>query len=72
MAGFIDDQPSETPKVGCIFTVAISFEFRMGQYRYDDHQEDAPHFEKGFRLDGRKYKTIELAISHHQPYWDRN
>ena len=24
--------------------MVISFEFRMGQYRDDDHREDAPHF----------------------------
>ena len=67
MAGFIGDQPSETPKVGCIFPVILSFEFRMGQHRDDGHQEDAPHFKKGFRLDGRKYNTIEIGMSHQIP-----
>ena len=31
-------------EVGCIFPMVISSEFRMGQYRDDDHCEDAPHF----------------------------
>ena len=31
-------------KVGCIFPMVISSEFRMGQYRDDDHREDASHF----------------------------
>jgi len=30
--------------VGYIFPVAISPEFRMEQYRDDDHREGAPHF----------------------------
>ena len=30
-------------KVG-IFPMVISSEFRMSQYRDDDHREDAPHF----------------------------
>ena len=38
--------------------------FRMAQYRDDDHQEDAAHFKMGFRLDGRKYNTIEIGMSH--------
>ena len=31
-------------KVGYIFPMVVSSEFRRGQYRDDDHQEDAPHF----------------------------
>ena len=31
-------------KVGCIFSIVISSEYRMGKYRDDDHREDAPHF----------------------------
>ena len=31
-------------KVGCAFPMVIWSEFRMGQYRDDDHREDAPHF----------------------------
>ena len=34
-------------KVGCIFPMAISSEFRMKQNRDDDHPEDAPHFTFG-------------------------
>ena len=33
-----------TYKVGCIFPMVISSEFRMRQYRYDDHREHAPYF----------------------------
>ena len=35
---------AENSKVGCIFPMIILSEFRMGQYRDDDHREDAPHF----------------------------
>ena len=31
-------------KVGCVFTMVISSEFRVGQYRDDDHRVDASHF----------------------------
>ena len=31
-------------KVGSISPMVIWSEFRMGQYRHDDHREDAPHF----------------------------
>ena len=31
-------------KVGCVFPMVISSEFRMGWYRDDYHQEGAPHF----------------------------
>ena len=31
-------------KVECAFPMVILPEFHMGQYREDDHQEDAPHF----------------------------
>ena len=31
-------------KVECVLTMVIWSEFRMGQYRDDDHREDAPHF----------------------------
>ena len=30
-------------KEGCVFVRVISSEFRMEQYRDDDHREDAPH-----------------------------
>ena len=30
--------------VGCVFPMVIWSEFRMGQYRHDDHREDAPYF----------------------------
>ena len=31
-------------KVGCVFSMVILSEFRMGQYRDDDYREDVPHF----------------------------
>ena len=31
-------------KVGCAFPMVISSDFRMGKYRDDDHEEDAPYF----------------------------
>ena len=31
-------------KVECVFRMIIWSEFRMVQYRDDDHREDAPHF----------------------------
>ena len=34
----------QVTKVGRILPMVISPEFRMGQYRDDDHREDAPHF----------------------------
>ena len=33
-----------TGKVGCVFPMVISSDFRTGQHRDDDHQEDAPYF----------------------------
>ena len=33
-------------KVGRGFPMVISSEFRMGQYRDDDHHEDAPYFKR--------------------------
>ena len=43
-------------KVECAYPMVIRCEFRMGQYKEDDHQEDASHF--------RFYRT--LKESH---YW---
>ena len=40
-----DDTPKvEVIKVGSVFPMVISSEFRMRQYIDDDHREDAPHF----------------------------
>ena len=33
-------------KVGCVFAIVLLSDFRMGQHRDDDHQEDASHFIK--------------------------
>ena len=35
-------------KVERVFLTVIWSEFRMGQYRDDDHREDAPHFITNF------------------------
>ena len=32
------------PKEGCVFPIFIWSEFRMRQYRDDDHRKDASHF----------------------------
>ena len=34
----------EPYKVGCVFSMSISSEFRLRQYRDDGHRENAPHF----------------------------
>ena len=34
-------------KVGRVFPMVIWSEFRLGEYRDDDHREDAPHFNIG-------------------------
>ena len=31
-------------KVGCVYSMVMGSEFRMGQYKVDDHRGDAPHF----------------------------
>ena len=31
-------------KVGCVFLIVLCPEFHTGQYRVDNHREDAPHF----------------------------
>ena len=36
--------PSLKTKVRCAFPIVILSDFRMGQHRDDDNQEDAPHF----------------------------
>ena len=44
-------------KVGCVFAMAILFDFRMGQHRVDDHQEDDSHIIKDF-----SHRQSRLAI----------
>ena len=46
----VEDKWIKKSKVGCIFPLVISSEFRMGQYRDDNHREDAPHFIRPFEL----------------------
>ena len=38
----------------------ISSEFRMGQYRDDDHREDAPHFILGFLKVNYEYGLLNI------------
>ena len=42
--GSIEIGNATSTKVGRVFPMVISSEFRMGQYRDDDHREYAPHF----------------------------
>ena len=39
-----NDSKKSSYKVGCVFPMAISSKFRMGQYRHDDHGEQVPPF----------------------------
>ena len=41
-------------KLGCAFPMVISSDFRVGQHRDDDHEEDAPYF--------MIYSTIYTAV----------
>ena len=53
-------------KVGCIFPMVISSEFRMRQHRDDDHRDDAPHFIifmiSKSRLAGLKYRMSDSGL----------
>ena len=40
-------------KVGCVFPVVISSDFRMGQHRDSDHQENASHFSSDIEIINR-------------------
>ena len=48
-------------KVGCIFPMVISSDFRMGEHRDDDHQEDAPHFRT---VTPRAYRGLHTRMQH--------
>ena len=37
-------------KLGCAFPMVISSDFRVGQHRDDDHEEDAPYFSKRVKV----------------------
>ena len=39
-----------TVTVRSVIMMVISYAFQMGQYRDDDHREDAPHFSKNKNL----------------------
>ena len=47
-------------KVGCVFPMVISPDFRVGQHRDNDHQEDAPHFTCVYNV--LKF-SVELSIT---------
>ena len=46
-------------KAGCIFPLVISCEFRMTQYRDDDHREDAPQFTFNRVTSGPCYMVVK-------------
>ena len=46
--------------MGCILLMVISSKFSTGQYRADDHQEDAPHF--SFKTYRWWYKNVQLNL----------
>ena len=37
---------AKSNKVGCVFPMAISSDFRMEKHRDDEHEEKAPYFTK--------------------------
>ena len=41
---FCQGHGSRLSKLGCVFPMVISSDFRMGEHRDDDHEEDAPYF----------------------------
>ena len=45
----VGHQHANLIKVGCVFTMVIWSEFHMGQFRDDEHQENAHHFTLGWR-----------------------
>ena len=47
-------------KVGCVFPMVIGSEFRMRQYRDDDHRDDALHFSNMGRLSCDRTKNTIL------------
>ena len=53
--------------VGCIFAMVIWPAFRMGQYRDDDHQEDASHFILGRKRHFRKTTSFDRNFDRYWP-----
>ena len=39
-----EDTDNDVSNVGCVFSVVVWSDSRMGQYRDDYHRKDAPHF----------------------------
>ena len=50
-------------KMGCVFPMVIWSEFRMGQYRDDDHREDASHFIKSLSALTAHVTTVIHSIA---------
>ena len=50
-------------KMGCVFTMVICYEIRMGQYRDDYQQEDAPHFIFSILISRIKFRFLRFEIS---------
>ena len=46
--------------MGYVFPIVIWPEFRMRQYRDDDHREDAPHFING--IIGKNIKMYSISM----------
>ena len=55
--GKIENTYCQYDKVGCVFTMIIWSEFHTGEYRDDDHREDAPHFS---RLNSETFQNFHL------------
>ena len=70
---------NSTGKVGCAIPKVISSEFRMRQYRDDDHREAAPHFRdrdrQKFTMRGKKsasnlsFKFSANNCASIMPFW---
>ena len=51
------DPKIQNNKVGCVVSMVIWSEFRMGQYRDDDHREHAAHFSLAIN----KYPPLQVS-----------
>ena len=53
-------------KVGSISPMVNSSEFRIGQYRDDDHREDAPQFRNYYKINPLKKSSATLSHEYRQ------
>ena len=49
-------------KVGCILSMVICSEFRLGKYRDGDHREDASHFRIPLSLKHSKFLNLNCSL----------